>query len=161
MKTTQRDQFSLQYVLPSKSQWKALCAFHDGVGHLGSERSMYLLKDRFNWVGMCTDMNEHIQKCDRCLRLKSKPQKEELHPLPTTYSMELVCIDFLTLESGKTDKGINVLVVTDHFTCYAQAYVTPSQMAKVVATLLRDKLFVRYGLQNRSSVIRGVISRAV
>ena len=35
-------------------------------------------------------------------------------------------MDFLTIESGETGKDINILVITDHFTCYAQAFTTPS-----------------------------------
>ena len=47
-----------------------------------------------------------------------------------SYPLELVHVDFLLI-GGKKDiqKEINVLVVTDHFTRYAQAYVTTSQMA--------------------------------
>lgn len=37
--------------------------------------------------------------------------------------MELVCMDFLTIEGDGNQKG-NVLVVTDHFTHYAQAFAT-------------------------------------
>ena len=43
---------------------------------------------------------------------------------------------FLTIESGKTGKDVNVLVVTDHLTWYAQAFVTPSHTAQVVAQTL-------------------------
>ena len=66
---------------------------------------------------------------DRCLGFKSKPQKMELYPISTTYQLELIHIDFLTIESGKTAKDVNILVVTDHFTHYAQAFITPSQTA--------------------------------
>ena len=51
-----------------------------------------------------------------------------------SYHLELIHLDFLTL-GGKTDdcKGVNILIVTDHLTKYAQAYVTPKQTAMVVA----------------------------
>ena len=39
-------------------------ACHDDVGHLGLERSLDLLKDRFYWAGMTTDMGNHIQTCE-------------------------------------------------------------------------------------------------
>ena len=38
-------------------------------------------------------------------------------------------MDILTIELGKTDKDVNILVVTDHFTQYVQAIITPSQTA--------------------------------
>ena len=45
-------------------------------------------------------------------------------------------------------KGLeeNVLVVTDHFTRYAKAYVTKTQTTQMTAKTLRDKFIVHYGL---------------
>ena len=43
----------------------------------------------------------------------------ELYFITTTHPFELVHMDFLTIELGKTGKDVNILVVTDHFTCYA------------------------------------------
>ena len=39
----------------------------------------------------------------------------------------------------------NVLVVTDHFTRYAQCYVTSNQLAVTVAKTLVNKYFTNYG----------------
>ena len=57
-----------------------------------------------------------------------------MHPILVSYPIELVCLDFLTL-GGKADdnKSVNILIVTDHFTKYAEAYITPKQTAVVVA----------------------------
>ena len=64
--------------------------------------------------------------------------------------MVLVHINFLNgKESGKGDKEINILVVTDHFTRYVQAYVTLSQTAKVIAQTLWDKYFMHFGLPKK------------
>ncbi|MGH0130392.1 UNVERIFIED_CONTAM: hypothetical protein FKN15_009195 [Acipenser sinensis] len=58
--------------------------------------------------------------------------------------MELVCMDFLSLESDS--KGLsNILVITDHFTRYAQAFPTRDQRACTVAKVLWEKYFVHYG----------------
>ena len=38
-------------------------------------------------------------------------------------------MDFLAIGSGKTDKDVNILVVTDHFSQYAQAFGTQSPTA--------------------------------
>ena len=86
------------------------------TGHLGLERSLDLLKDRFYWAGMMADMENHIQTCDRCLCFKSKQQKTELYPITATYPLELIHIDLFTIESGKTGKDVNILVVINHFT---------------------------------------------
>ena len=110
-----------------KLQQQAMKACHDDISHLGLERSLDLLKDRFYWAGMFTNMENNIQTCDRCLCFKIKPQKTKLYPITTTHLLELVHMDLITVESGKTGKDVNVLVITDHCTLYAQAFVTPSQ----------------------------------
>ena len=84
-----------------------------------------------------------------CLCFKSKPQKTELYPITATHPLELVHMDFLTIESVKTGKDVNILVVTDYFTWYVQAFVNPSQTARVVAQRLWDKFFMHYGLPEK------------
>ena len=92
---------------------------------------------------------DYIAKCGRCIRRKDlNPQRVPLVTTETTQPMELVCIDFLKLEKSKG--GIeNVLVVTDHFTKYAQAYPTHNQTARSTARTLFEKFFVHYGFPKR------------
>ena len=68
-----------------------------------------------------------------------------MEPILATYPMQIVHIDFLTIESGKKDKDHNVLVVTDQFTRFVQAFVTTSQTGQTTAKTLWDKYFVYYG----------------
>ena len=49
-----------------------------------------------------------------------------LEPILAMHLMQIIHIDFLTIESGKADKDHNVLVVTDQFTQFVQAFVTTS-----------------------------------
>ena len=90
---------------------------------------------------MTEDIEHHIKSCPRCLRFKTQPEKTELNPIIATRPLELVHIDYLTTEpptNSKSDKDINVLIITDHFTIYAQAHITSSQKASVVAKTLWD-----------------------
>ena len=68
-----------------------------------------------------------------------------MQPILVLYPLELVHLDFLT-PGGKADnnRSVNILIVTDHFTKYAQAYVMPKQTA-VVAHTLWDNFLVHYG----------------
>ena len=139
----------LQFVLPRPFRKQALEACHDEVGHLGVERTTSLLKNRFYWPGMENDIEEYVKTCPRCLKFKAILERAELNIIDVTRPLELVHIDFLTIEAPKKDKDVNILIVTDHFTRYAQAFVTRSQTAPVVTNTLWEKFFVHYGFPEK------------
>ena len=68
-----------------------------------------------------------------------------------THSLEL---DYLCLEPGKGLEE-NVLVVTDHFTGYTQAYFSQSQTAQTTTKVLWDKFIVHYGLPEKILLDQG------
>ena len=120
--------------------------------HHGIERTTSLLTDHFYWPSILEDIEKHIKSCPQCLRFKTQPEKAELNPIIATRSLELVHRDYLTIESpsnSMSNKDVNILVITDHFTRYAQAHVTSSQKAPIVAKTLWDHLFVHYGFQEK------------
>uniref|UniRef100_A0A674P9H8 Integrase catalytic domain-containing protein n=1 Tax=Takifugu rubripes TaxID=31033 RepID=A0A674P9H8_TAKRU len=98
---------------------------------------------------MFLDVEEYIRNCGECVTHKTPVQRAApLYQIISHGPMDLVCMDFLSMEPDS--KGIsNVLVVTDHFTRYAQAFPTRSQKAPVVAKVLMEKYFVHYGLPSR------------
>ena len=97
-----------------------------------------LMHDRFYWPHMAAQAKEYISKCHPCLAFKAKQPKAPLENIVATHPLELVQLDYLCLEPGK---GLEetVLVVTDHFTRYAQAYVTRTQTVQITARTLWDK----------------------
>ena len=65
-----------------------------------------------------------------------------------THPLELVHLSYLCIEPGK-GKEENVMVVMDHFTCYAQAYVTQLQMSMMTTKTLWDSFTVHDGLPEK------------
>jgi transposase InsO family protein len=137
-----------QLVLPTAERAKAMEGLHDKIGHLGRTRTLDLVQARFYWPKMSRDVSEKVQKCLPCLKRKKHiPDRAPLVNIRTNQPFELVCIDYLTLEPSKG--GIeNVLVMTDHFTRYAQAIPTKNQTAKTTAEALLD-VFRHYGFPKR------------
>ena len=135
-----------QFVLPKAFRNRTISVCHDDYGHLGIDRVTQLLQDRFFWPKMTRDVRDYIMQCDRCIKFKQPQEKAPLCPLEITYPFELIHLDFLSIGGKKDgDKDINVLVVTDHFTRYASAFVTPNQSAATVANVLVDKYFSFFG----------------
>ena len=115
---------------------------------MGRERTLSLLRDRFYWSSMSEDTAAYIAKCDRCLRHTAVQDRAALVNITTTQPLEMLCIDFLSLKPSKG--GVeNDVVVTDHFTRYAQAFPTRNQTARTTARILFEIYIIHYGFPAR------------
>ena len=74
----------LQLVLSTEFRHKTMAECHDQSGHLGQDRVLELLRDRFYWPGMHTDVASYINSCPRCIRRKSQPEVAPLHNIEAT-----------------------------------------------------------------------------
>ena len=140
------DQYKV--VLPASQVETALQGLHNQNGHFGIERTLELAKERFFWPGMSPDVEAKVKHCEPCIRRKARPDVAPLVSIKTTQPLELVCMDYLTLEESVGGYS-NILVITDHFTKYAQAYPTRNQSAKTTARILFDNFVVHYGFPAR------------
>ena len=79
-----------QLVLPPSLRTKAIEGCHDQVGHLGQDRVLELLRDRFYWPGMDTDVASHNNSCPRCLRRKSQPDQAPVLNIEVNQPLKLI-----------------------------------------------------------------------
>ena len=121
-------------VVPQAYRERAIEGCHDQVGHLGQERVLDLLRDRFYWPGMHFDVVSYINSCPRCLCRKSQPDKAPLLNIEASQQLEFIHLDYFKIEPSKGNIE-NVLVITDHFTRYEQAFPSKTQTALATAKL--------------------------
>ena len=89
-----------------------------------------------------------MRLCARCVGQKTKPAPAaEFASITSNTPMELMCIDFLSLETSKG--GFENIVITDHFTQYAQAIPTKNQTACMIVRILFDNDFAYYGFPSK------------
>ena len=74
---------------------------HDDFGHPGQERTTKLVRERFYWPGVGTDIAEYVKQCDHSIQRKGQIDRAPLVNVNTSYPLELVYMDFLCLESCK------------------------------------------------------------
>ena len=144
-KPSEPEETLFQLVLPAAHREVTLKGCRDKVCHLGLEHMLDFMCDQFFWPHMAAQVKKYIGKCHPCLTFKAKQSKAPLENTVAIHPLELVLLDYLSLEPGK-GWGENVLVVTDHFTQHAQVYVTQNQSAQTTTKTLQDKFIVHYGL---------------
>ena len=94
-------------------------------------------------------VKESVRACDLCIGQKAVGGKcAELVNITSSSPMEIVCLDYLSLERSKGSHE-NIPVITDHYSWYAQAIPTRNQTSKTTARVLFDNFIVHYGFPAR------------
>ena len=130
---------------------EAVCKeLHMNMRHLGVDRTLQFIKDRFYWPKMEEDIRYFISNICPCVRQK-KPNIQvtaPLVPISSSSPLEIIGIDFLHLE--KSSGGFKFFILlTDHFTRYTQAYPTRNKTAKTTANHLYNDFILRFGIPSK------------
>ena len=142
-----------QLVVPPKLRSQVFKEIHEGVmgGHLGEEKTLQKLKDRFYWPGHWKSVQEWCHTCPACSQCKT-PTPKNLAPLQSvtvSSPMQMVAMDILgplpvTLAGNKY-----ILVAADYFSKWIEAYAIPNQEATTIARKLLDEMFCRFALPEK------------
>ena len=81
------------------------------------------------------------------MRRKSWPDQALLN-IEANQPLELIHLDYLKIEPSKGNIE-NVLVITDHFTGYAQAFSSKAQTALATVKLLSNNFILHYGFPSK------------
>ena len=137
-------------ILPQRLHENVLKSLHDNNSHQGLQCVMNLLWDKVYWPSMFADTDHWLVQCEQCLISNGDytEPKTQQGSLVTHLPLELLCIDLTKANVVKGDKE-NILVLTDAFSKYSQAFVTNNQKSLTVAKILVEKWFSVFGILAR------------
>ena len=85
-------------------------------------------------------MQKAISNCEQCIQHEGTCAKAPVQPIIVTAPLELLHIDFTSIETmmelDQPPNVVNLLVFCDHFTKHVMAYVTLIKLQKIVAKFL-------------------------
>ena len=96
---------------------------------------------------MNQDITDYVTNCNQCHVAKDHytgpPTQQEV--LVASNPLDLLCIEFLKVDPSRDSKE-NILVLTDAFTKFSQAFITNNQKALTITKILVNKWFYIYGI---------------
>ena len=150
----------LQLLVPKPGREQLFLAYHASLigGHLGQNRTLARLSQRFYWSGMADDVGDWLRNCTTCMKRKSPAGRH--HPLgniPTGHRWDRIAMDILDV-CDPTPEGFRyILVIADSFSKWTEAFPIKDKCADTVADVLVDKIIS--GCPSLSTVIRVESSR--
>ena len=143
----------LQVVLPTEYRQQFIRMAHSGMtgGHLGRSKTEEQVRQRAYWPNWRSQVAEEIQKCEACEQYHrgGAPKQTPLKPFLAGDSFETISID-ITGKHPKSARGNEyIITMVDHFTKWAEAFPVRVHTAPVVARVIVDNVFSRFGFPRR------------
>lgn len=116
--------------------------------HMGEWRTYQRLLLNWYWPGMQADVRRTVRNCTICQQQKNArhPENHNRRRLYTGRPWQRLAIDF-TGPLDETPRGNKwILVVTDHFTRWCDAYPLPEATAAATAKILDERVFSQFGV---------------
>ena len=139
----------LQLLVPKPGRNGLFLSYHATLiaGHLGRNRTLARLSQRFYWSGMADDVGDWLRNCTTCLKRKSPAGRH--HPLgniPTGHRWDRIAMDILDVCDPTPDGFRYILVIADYFSKWTEAFPIKNKCADTVAEVLVDKIILRFGM---------------
>ena len=117
-------------------------------GHFGISRTFESINRRAWWPGMRKDIRLWCRNCDACQKrnIRQGSGKVPLHQIPVGAPFDRIAIDILSFTETTYSGNKCVLVISDYFSKWAEAYALPDHLSSTVAHAMVTEFFCRYGV---------------
>ena len=142
-----------QIIIPRKFRAELIRLAHTGLtgGHLGRSKTEEQVRRRAYWPNWRSDVAAELRRCENCMRYHrgNPPRQTPLHPFAAGEPFEVVAID-VTGKHPRSSRGNEYIVtITDIFSKWSEAVPVRNHTASVVAKVLVDNVFARFGAPKR------------
>ena len=115
-----------QLCIPKKMVPQILQELHNNPssGHLGVNRTVKRVRERFYWLGLHDDVGNYVKACTTCAQVKDPPGTPKAPPncVRAGHPLQRVAIDIVGPLPRSNSGHEWLLVILDYFTKFAQAF---------------------------------------
>ncbi|KAL5516223.1 hypothetical protein EMCRGX_G001504 [Ephydatia muelleri] len=136
------DSVCTQLVVPKGHVKIILENLHNESGHLGVQRTTEKVKECFYWPGYEMDIQNWVQECQQCQK-RNPPQPHPLAPLGSikcTYPFDVISWDIMGPLPLSTKGHKYILVITDLFSKWVEAFPLAVTDSETLASVLMDEI---------------------
>ena len=141
----------VQLVVPTPLVNSILEVLHDSVtgGHMGVRRTLACARRRFYWFRQRESVELWVKGCAKCAARKAggtKRHRASLKKNVTGEPFARIGIDISGPYNSTTDGNRYILVISDYFTKWVEAYPMRDMEAKTVAEIVVTEFISRVGV---------------
>jgi transposase InsO family protein len=144
--------YSYQLVVPPALRGEAMHRSHNllQAGHQGEDNTMAILRRRFYWPGYRHACRTWVRGCIVCQKRRPRTEgKAPLYHVGAGNPGECIAMDILGPLPLTVRGNQYIIVLSDMFTKWTEAYALPDKTASSVGKILINEYICRYGIPAR------------
>jgi hypothetical protein len=135
--------------VPETTRKRILNEFHDvpEAGHPGYEETLRSILSQYTWPTVSRDVRAYVKDCLICATTKRGPIQPgaPLHAYNPERPWQTIAVDYMGPYESTTEGNKYILVVTDLFTRWVEAFPVKGATTKTTVRLLEEEVFCRWG----------------
>jgi transposase InsO family protein len=144
-----RDGQKILLWVPEAARERVLHEFHDvpEAGHPGYEETLRSILGQYTWPTASRDVRTYVKNCLICATTKRGPIQPgaPLRAYDPERPWQTIAVDFMGPYAITREGNKYILVVTDLFTRWVEAFPVKGATTKTTVKLLENEVFCRWG----------------
>ena len=140
-----------KWILPKEETEQIFKDYHDHklAGHFSFKKNLDALHRSPYYVPrLRRELSQFLKRCETCEKTKpsTKSNKAPMKKCISDRPMQRVAIDVLGPLTETTNGNRFIIIVSDYFTKWTEAYAVPNHKAETIANKIIQEFFNRFGL---------------
>ena len=137
-----------QLVVPQALVRDIIAQYHDKLSHLGVNKCLSIIKERYYWPNMDIDISKYIRCCRICMKTKDKNgrQKAPISTVESNLPFQLLCIDIAGPFTPTRNNNRYILGMVDHLSKYAVLIPLKSLDSKTISRAIFKHWLTKFGM---------------